>query len=61
VGFLAGVIALPIMVYFFLDGVDLDEGLLAAILITFVAPVIGWGLRWLIAGELAEFIPLKMS
>ena len=59
VGFLAGVIALPIMVYFFLDGVDLDEGLLAAILFTFVAPVIGWGLRWLIAGELAEFIPFK--
>lgn len=59
VGFLIGVIALPIMVYFFFDGVDLDDGLLTSIIFTFVTPVLGWGLRWLISGELAEFIPFQ--
>jgi hypothetical protein len=60
-GFLAGVIALPIMVWMFFDGIDLDEGLLTPILFTFLAPLIGWGLRWLIAGELAEFIPFQKN
>lgn len=58
-GFLVGVIALPIMVYFFFDGVDLDDGLLTSIILTILSPIIGWGLRWLIAGELSDFIPFQ--
>ena len=58
-GFLAGVIAFPLMVLGFVNGVDLDEGLMTAILFTFIAPSTGWGLRWLIAGELASFMPFQ--
>jgi hypothetical protein len=59
-GFIASLIAFPIMFAMLADGgVDMDEGLLPAILGTFLSPVLGWGLRWLITGELVSFIPFQ--
>ena len=59
-GFIACLVAFPIMLFMLLEGsVDMDEGLLAAILVTFLSPILGWSLRWLITGELISFIPFQ--
>ena len=59
-GFIASLIAFPVMFFMLVDGgVDMDEGLLAAILVTFLSPILGWSLRWLITGELISFIPFQ--
>lgn len=59
-GFIASLIAFPVMFAMLADGgVDMDEGLLAAILVTFLSPILGWSLRWLITGELISFIPFQ--
>ena len=61
-GFLAGVIALPILIAVLFESyfdTNFYDGLEMALIFTFGAPIIGWGLRWLIVGELAEFVPFK--
>ena len=56
--FLISVIALPIMIYFFYDRVDLDDGLLTTIF-NFHFSCYRLGFRWLIVGELSEFFPFQ--
>lgn len=57
VGFILGVIAIPAI---FLGIYEWDEDFIyTSSLITLIAPSLGWGLRWLISGELVHFIPFS--